>query len=201
MPGDNRSVLTTGRKLTANVLPLLLTTPLLVAAFFEYNSNKFSVLFYILLAGFPLVTWLAVNLIGLLGNAGMRDEISRRMHEKRPFDQNERYFVGFASPGYKNALDSHEDVGFLTVFEDHLEFYGGENEAVIPLSAVKGVTFRKNPHSWALLGRWVSVEAEIEGKPIRLLVEPREKATLLGNRAFSVQLRERLESWAKGGAV
>ena len=62
---------------------------------------------------------------------------------------------------------------------------------------IKGVRFRPNVHTMVGLGRWVSVEATAAGKPIRLLVEPREKRTMLGNKRYGKALRTRLEAWLK----
>jgi hypothetical protein len=45
------------------------------------------------------------------------------------------------------------------------------------------------------LGRWISLEGVADGKPIRLLIEPRERPTLLGNLLFSKALAGRLRRW------
>ena len=47
-----------------------------------------------------------------------------------------------------------------------------------------------------LLGRWVSLEGKSGGKEIRLLIEPRERTTLLGNRLYGTRLLHRLKKWA-----
>jgi hypothetical protein len=62
-------------------------------------------------------------------------------------------------------------------------------------SEVQGVRYRPNVHTALGLGRWVSVEAKQNGKPVRLLIEPRESNTLLANRRLGKELRTRIEEW------
>lgn len=143
----------------------------------------------------PIVTWWAVNVMGLFENDAMRRESDARLKARGGDKPSERHFVGFARPSYAGLLDPHEDVGFLFVYPDRIEFLGEKHDLSLTRSQVKGVRFRRSVHSWVGLGRWVSVEGEIEGKPVRLLVEPREMGTLRANRRFGARLRERLESW------
>lgn len=151
----------------------------------------------------PVVTWWAVNLMGLYDNEAMRRESEARLAARGGEKPPERYFVGFARPSYTGLLDPHEDVGFLIVHPDRLEFLGEKHDLSIKRSQVKSVRFRRSVHSWVALGRWVSIEGEIEGKPVRMLVEPREMGTLRANRRFGVRLRKRLEAWLsdKDGSV
>jgi hypothetical protein len=90
-------------------------------------------------------------------------------------------------------------VGFLLIYPDKVEFFGGHVRVSLRRSDTKQVRFRPNPHSWVGLGRWVSLEAEQNGQSVRLLVEPRERATLLGNRALGARLRTKLASWVISG--
>ena len=199
MPPQEARVWTTARKVYGNVLPLVVASPLLYQAAVAYGRGGPSVVLIYWIAAFLAGAWVALALMGYVGNGSMRREMSRRMHIDRPFDRTERYFVGFARPVFRSALDPHEDVGFLVLHPDRLEFWGSERKATLEREAIAGVCFRPNTHSLVGLGRWVSVEAVVEGKPVRLLVEPRGKATLLGNFVFSRRLLRRIEGWMAEG--
>lgn len=147
------------------------------------------------LVAMPIVGWMAVNLFGHFENATMRDAMRARLVQQGVDLGESRTFVGFARPGRSGLLDPHEDVGFLVVRADELEFVGETHRVRVPRDAVVRVRFRMNIHSWVGLGRWVSIEGTLEDTPIRLLVEPREKSTLLGNRIFSTELCRRLREW------
>jgi hypothetical protein len=199
MPPREGSVLTTGKKVTGNLLPLLLASPLLYQAIRVFGAKGASTDLILWVALFLVAAWVLLALLGLVGNGGMKREVGRRLHLERAFDKTERYFVGFARPVYKSALDPHEDVGFLLLHEDSVEFWGSVHKAAIKRADVVGVRFRPNTHTLVGLGRWVSVEAVVEEKPVRLLVEPREKATLLGNLLYSKRLLRRLREWKGEG--
>lgn len=142
----------------------------------------------------PIVGWLAGNAFGLLGNGALRREIAQRIPHPRS-----AVFVGFASPGYWGLWDAHEDVGFLYWTDDRIVFSGERTQVVLPRAGVHRVCFRPNPHTWVLLGGWVCVEAEVDGKRARLLVEPRERPTLIGNARLARQLIRELRAWASAG--
>lgn len=192
-------VWTTPRKLVGNVLPLLIASPLLYLAIVEFGKAGPSVGLILWIAAFLAAAWVVLALTGSFGNSAMRKEVGRRFHAERPFDKTERFFVGFARPAYKSALDPHEDVGFLILHSDRIEFWGSVHRATLSKDAVVGARFRPNTHTLVGLGRWISVEGVVEGKPVRLLVEPRDKATLIGNRLHSRRLLARLRAWKAEG--
>lgn len=198
MPGGTKRLWGTGRKLIGNVLPLLVAAPLLVLGVMRFPSEGFQGTTAALIVGFPVVLWMATNVLGPLGGVGLKKEVERRLHLERPFDRTEKSFVGFARPSYNSLLDPHEDVGFLIVHPDSLEFFGGDVRTELARQNVESVSFRANPHTWAGLGRWVCVDGKIDGTPVRLLLEPRSRATLLGNRSEGKRLRARLSAWLKG---
>ncbi len=149
-------------------------------------------------AGFGLVlAWLAVGLFGLIGNSALKREMGRRWHDAHPFDQSERYFVGCARPAYRSALDPHEDVGWLVLHDDRVEFFGSMLQLTMDKAQVAQVVRRANPHSWLGFGGWVSLEAQVKDKGLRLLVEPREAKTLWGNSLVARRLVRRLRDWRK----
>lgn len=147
---------------------------------------------------FVVSTWLFTNLLGQFENGAMRHELIRSSIKRREPCRSPHYFVGFASPGYRNALDPHEDVGFIYLKPERLEFFGDANEVSIPRDSVSQVRFRPSPHTYVGLGRWICVEGEIKGRKIRLLIEPRERPTLLGNFIFSNRLKKEIEAWVAG---
>jgi hypothetical protein len=199
MPPPAGRVWTTTKKVLGNVLPLVLSSTLLVTAVLEFARSGPSTRLIGWIGLFLGVAWVFLLFLGLIGNGSMRREMGRRLHIERPFDKTERYFVGFARPAYKSTLDPHEDVGFLLLHDDEIEFYGSEHKLVLSRPSVTGACYRANTHTLVGLGRWVSIEGIVEEKPVRLLVEPRVKATLLGNLLFSRTLLKRIEKWKEEG--
>jgi hypothetical protein len=143
------------------------------------------------LAAFPAATWLATNFLALAGNGSLK----RRMAHMAPAAGVAKWFVGFSPPGHVGWLDPHADVGFFAIHPDRIEFVGSATRVSLRKNEVVLARFRPNVHSWLGLGRWVSVEGTSQGRPVRLLVEPREKATLLGNRAESGRLLRAVRDW------
>ena len=92
-------------------------------------------------------------------------------------------------------LDPHQDVGFLLLFDDRIEFFGSAEQIELPVEFVQQVRKRANIHSALLLAGWVSLEGEAAGQPIRLQIEPREKLTLLGNKLLAKKIRQKIEQW------
>ncbi len=178
-----------------NVLPLVVSSPLLIKALLEFAKSGPSVSAILWAVLFPISAWISVALFGLVGNKKMKREIGRRMHVDRPFDQTEKYFVGIASPTFKSALDPHEDVGFLLVHSEVLEFFGGDRHFVLHKRDIVNLKFSPNTHTIIGLGRWIAIEAVVSEIAARLLIEPREKGTLIGNLFFSRRLIERLNEW------
>jgi hypothetical protein len=60
------------------------------------------------------------------------------------------------------------------------------------------VRYRPNVHTLLGLGRWISIEGEVHGRPIRLRVESRVRDTMLGNLALGPWLRDSIERWRLG---
>lgn len=142
------------------------------------------------------VGWVSICLFGLAGNGQLKQRMGKKLHDVRPFDKGKRWFVGFARPKYRGLLDAHEDVGFLCLHSDRAEFFGDQRRIELMKRSIRKISFRANPHTLLGLGRWISIDAENEGKPVRMLIEPREKATLLGNLLFSRRLIKEIREWA-----
>jgi hypothetical protein len=181
-----------------NLIPLLCMLPF--AAFGVYHMlawqsvTPIGVSFCVLAL---VVGWLAVNQFGFFGNQKLKQEIQLKVLAKAGRDASSGIFVGFARPSYMGLLDAHEDLGFLFLEEDGLEYLGELHHVSLSRADVLGVRYRANVHSTLGLGRWVSIEARHKGKPVRLLVEPREAKTLLGNRKSGTTLKREIEAWRK----
>ena len=152
---------------------------------------------WVLLGG-QVVGWLALNLFGLFENGRIRRDSMRNLTLRRPPAPGPVVFVGCASSKHHSMLDAHEDVGFLAFGPQELEFIGDEKRMRILREQINNVRFLPNVHTIVGLGRWVSVEATINGLPVRLLLEPRERNTLMGNLALSGWLRKTIDDWRKG---
>lgn len=197
MPQSGRRVWTLGRQLIGNLVPLLISGPFLLLGLKGYPSTGLQGSTLALLVAFPVTGWLATNFFGNLGSAGLKAKIESKLSRDLQITQAERVFVGFARPGHVGLLDPHEDIGLLVIHPDRLQFMGFATHVELAKADVLGVAFRRNPHTWLGLGRWVSVEGRSDGRAVRLLVEPREAHTLLANRRLGTELRAKLLQWSR----
>ena len=147
-----------------------------------------------LLIGATILGWLAVNFLGLFENQKMRRQVARIL-EARNIPVGDAWFVGVATPRYSSLLDPHEEVGYLFLRSDKLEFVSETKTIELFKSQIQKVRYRANVHSLLGLGRWVSVEGTADGKPIRLLIEPRERQSILGNLLSSKTFKQRIRRW------
>lgn len=201
MASSHRPLWTPGRKLASNLLPTAAMLPVGVALAAAWPREGLSPKVLLLAAAFPAVGWAAVGLLGLAGNGGLRREMERRLDRTIPGCRDPRMFVGFAGPGYRSALDPHEEVGWLLVRPDGLELFGDASRVWLRRDEVAAVGLAPNAHTWLGLGGWVAVEGESGGNPVKLLVEPRERATHFGNLALRKALAAQLAHWARTGEL
>lgn len=177
----------TYRKLMSNLVPALVFVPVFAAGlmFFQQDRVAASIACF---AGSIVVGLFAVNLLGLFQNRQMQVELKPLIHGRgEPY-----WFAGVGKPGSTGVLDPHHEVGYLLLTRDSVEFLGEASRYVIPYADIIGVGYRFNPHSLLGLGRWVSIEGRHDGKPFRLLVEPRSHPTLLQNKREGVRLASEL---------
>lgn len=189
---------TPSRKLLGNLVPLTVTLPIVAIALWRiFKGGAIVGEMVVWIALFTAALWLGVNFLGLFQNEALKKAMRRRLDSS--FHKNEipgdPLFVGFARPSYRSALDPHEDIGFLLLHSDRIEFFGDKDRVELPKKSLVRATLRPNPHSWALLGGWVSVEGIVEGTPVRMLFEPRERNSLLANRKLRKPLKSRIQSW------
>lgn len=181
-----------------NLLPTLVALPFGAFGVWDLARTRdiFSIPGLLSLLACPIAGWLAVNAFGLWGNRSMQRAVFRR-HYASASEDPQRYFVGIATPGYRSLWDPHEDVGYLELLPDMLRYRGDAKSLEIPKRAIREVVRKPNAHTWLGLGGWISIEGILEGRPIRLSIEPRERNTLLANRRVSAELLERLHAWRR----
>jgi len=146
---------------------------------------------------FPVVLWTSVNLLGLAGNARMRDQIQRLVTQRGTEIPKEAWFCGFSRPGEFGVLDPHLDLGFVWMDDKAVYFHGETVIVALKKECVSDIHRRWNPHSWVRLGGWIALEGEVDAKQVRLLIEPRQEKTLLRNRALTFRIIEQLKDWQK----
>lgn len=187
------------KKWMGNLIPLVCMLPFAVAgAFLLIKAQDITVAGVGLCLAALIIGWLAVNQFGFFGNAALRRDIQRKVLAKAGKDASKGIFVGFARPSYVGVIDAHEDLGFLFIGKEGLEYIGELHHVTVSRGDVLGVRYRANIHSTIGLGRWVSIDAKHEGKNVRILVEPREAATLLGNKRRGTELKKQISDWRKG---
>jgi hypothetical protein len=183
------------RKLMGNIVPAIFWLPLATCGIYiMFDGHRVASAGLWCLVGATFAGWVGLNLFGLFQNGVMRRQLSRILNadEDLPAD---RFFVGFTTPKYTGLLDAHEDVGFLCFTPKALLFVGERRTVEMPRDCVRGVVYRPNAHTILGLGRWISIEGEASRHPVRMLVEPRERPTMLGNLLYGRRLRSRVESW------
>lgn len=190
------TVWTNRRKWLGNLIPALFwLPPAVIGVYLIAFKNQLTGAGVWYLVASTVLGWAAVNVFGLFENSRMRRQLEHILQAKGTELGSERYFVGFATPSYSSMLDAHEDVGFLVIHKDRLQFLSESRSIELYKTEIHQIRYRPNVHSILLLGRWISAEGVSGGKPIRLLVEPREKKTLLGNRLFGPKIRAALTAW------
>lgn len=195
-----RPIWTLRRKLLGNLIPMLFSAPFAgIGLYALWKSGNLLDRGLIWLALAPAVGWIALNFTGLFENRKIQREIEMRLLADRPKPTYRRYYVGMATPAYRGVLDPHEDLGILLLHPDTVEYFGERHRVELPRSAVKEIRYRPNIHSWVGLGRWISLEATLDEKPVRLLVELRQRHTLLGNLRMSRTLMKKLRKWHAEG--
>lgn len=189
-PEQGPPIWTFRRQLIGNLVPLLVAAPFgVVGLLMMYRDGDMLGRGLWMLALSVAVGIIAVNWLGLFENAAIRRAMERRL----PPDLSPvRWFVGATTPSFVGWLDPHEDVGFLWMDATRIGFFGETYRIEIPRAQVTAIRFRPNVHTLIGLGRWISIEAVVDGKPARLKIEPRERRTLLGNRRLGAEIRRKL---------
>jgi hypothetical protein len=198
MPGVASRVWTNGRKWLGNIVPTLFMLPLVAwGVWWMLQNDTILGLGLWLVVGGVILGWIGLNLFGLPGNAFMRRELKRELTAKNVDFSNPHYFVGFASPRFVNMLDAHEDIGFLFLHPESIEFIGEKHRMKVPRNEVQRVRFRPNVHTWVGLGRWISIDCLRDGRRYRLNVESRERNFLMLNLFASAPMRQAILDWLR----
>lgn len=178
------------RRLMANLVPALFFVPVFVAGVLLYQRGL-QIAGVICMSASLIVGFLAVNQFGLFHNQQMMRELEPLLDKPKTSE----WFVGLGKPGSVGLLDPHDDLGWLRIHPEQLEFIGEKGRYELQKKDIMGVRYRPNAHSVLGLGRWVSIEAKREGKSLRMLVEPRVYATHLRNKRESANLMRVLRAW------
>ena len=136
-----------------------------------------------------------MNFLGLYQNRVLKEELLILIRSLRGKPPEGRFFVGVATPKYTSLLDPHEDIGFLLLYLDRIEFLGDHLHFTIYKRNIAGIQFRMNPHTLVGLGRWIAIDGVMDEHPIRLQIELRESPTLMGNMRRSGAFKCILETW------
>jgi hypothetical protein len=184
------------RRWMGNLVPAIFWAPLTVGgAVLLWTSKGSMASGYWLLVSGQVLGWVALNFLGLFENKNMRRALYREFTVLKPSFEGWPTFVGYSSGPYSSWLDPHEDVGFLCLTGNALEFYGDSLIWTIERKSVKRIRFRPNVHSILGIGRWIAIEAEHKGKPVIFKLEPRDKDILLLNMIGGRRLKNRLDNW------
>lgn len=192
-------VWTSRRKWLGNLVPMLFwIAPTAGGIYLIIRTNVMVGAGLWILVGGQVAGWLALNLFGLFENGRIRRDSMRNLAHRQPPAPGPVVFVGCASTRHHSLLDAHEDVGFLSFGKHELEFIGDDKRMRILREQVQRIHYLPNVHTLVGLGRWIAVEATIGGLPVRLLIEPREKETMLGNLLISAWLKRAMQAWREG---
>lgn len=191
-----RPVWTLHRQVMGNLVPLIVAGPMMaVGLWIMYRTGKLNGPGLWLIAGAIVIGWVMLNILGLYENAAMKQQMTWRLANAQKDLPSRRFFVGVATPNFRGMLDPHEDVGFLLIYPDRIDFFGEKMRVSIRKSEIEGFGQRMNIHSTIALGGWVVVRAQRDGKPLELKIEMRERPHLRANRGLNRLLLKRLRRW------
>lgn len=192
------TVWTDRRKWIGNLIPMLFWLPLTGAgvAWMAVRAELTGPGLWLIGAG-TVLGWLALNQFGFFENGKMRRTLERTLRDREEEIPADRNFVGFATPRYAGTVDPHEDVGFFFLLPDRAVFLSETRRVEVERSQVTEVRFRPNVHTVVGLGGWISLEGIAEGRPIRMMIEPRDRKTLLGNMRRRKALLSKIRRWLK----
>lgn len=181
------------RKLLGNVLPILASLPFWAIWLWRaVSKGLLDPVGLWLLVLTIMGSWIALNALGWPGNNAMKVALGRAYNAEKGIFTGPRWFVGAATPAFRDSWDPHEDVGFLVLHEDSLEFYGEKLRVSLDWASLTSVTRRANIHSFVGIGGWVCIDAKIQDQDVRLLIEPRERNFIVANRSIARQIAEQL---------
>ena len=127
----------------------------------------------------------------------MRAELEVKLRAVYPDFVGKAPFVGASRPKYGGGIHPHEDVGWLIVHPDAIEFLGETLRYSLAKSQIRRMRFAMNINSILVLGRWICVEGSRDEKRIVMRIEPRQKETMLGNFIYSRELIRQLRAWLR----
>lgn len=179
-----------------NFVPALFWLPLAIAGIaITIIQGQFIGIGLWFLGTSSIAAWFALNAFGYFENQSMRRQLERILQVQGTPIEGEYIFVGFATPTYSSMVDAHEDVGFLRFLDDRLVFVSETRTIEVMKADITGAQKRFNVHSLLGLGGWVGIDASIGERKFRMLIEPREKRTMLASKQYSARLIARIAEW------
>jgi len=177
------------RKILGNVLPGILCVPSLIAGLLLFKiEDPFAQVPLGLMFISPVVGWFCVNVMGLYDNSTMRSEIGRKLDRELGAESRRQFFVGYSNPKFRSIWDPHEFVGFLIIEPDKWTLFGESEKLEILTKDILGISWKKNTHSAMLLGGFMKVDFRDAAGVKTLLIESREKNSLLANKKVTRSL-------------
>lgn len=196
-PSEPKNLYWTHRaKWIGNILPLLIGVPFIVIGLIigaRSHSWRDGVLIWFGLG--VLLPALTLNWLGLAGNQTLKSDFYAR--NSRAFareSDSDCLFFGVASSGFRSLLDPHEDIGFICLHENGFRFYGEKIRVEVSGAEIKGLGWKANPHSWLGLGGFALITYNQKGEDKTLLMESREKSSLLANKKLTHSVLDQLKS-------
>ena len=188
-----RKAWTDYRKVMSNLTPLVLVAPFPALAWYldQLQKKSFALAVW---GACPIILWIGINFFGLFQNRAVRKELSSKL----PNDSTGRaVLVGFSRPNRTQLIHHHEDVGWLLMNPDSIEFIGDTHRYKMMKTEIRSVKTKWNINTILGLGRWVCIDGIVDSKRIRMLLESREKSTLFANFGYTKQLCRRIAEWKK----
>lgn len=134
----------------------------------------------------------------LAGNRGLRRRLARRLQQKgqlpENFEADHWHFVGLSSPSSRTLykLDTDEDVGFLRIREEGIDYVGERQKFHIdPEDLIRGELLKFSAYS-AFGVEWVELCFRLGYEEQRFGVDSRETATLGQGRRRNQEIAQEL---------
>lgn len=179
-------------------MPLAVVIPFpMLALYFDKRGN--SLLGLIAWCAVPVSLWLGINFLSLFQNAKLRALLSAKLRALYPHRANTAIFVGFSRPASRSWIHLHEDIGWLILEPDSLEFLGETLRFSLARTDIVRIRFGANLNTLLGLGRWIVIDGNHDGRLQRMKIEPRQKGSMVGNLLFGKQLVRRLREWQRTG--
>lgn len=181
----------------SNVLPVIPFFPFPFIAVWLESHGYMEVAVVVWVAS-PLVLWSSINFLALAFNESIKRRLKPLAFSMQSGPVMRTWFVGFALPHRRQMIHPHYDVGWLQLYSDEIVFVGERERTGLKKSEITGIGFSANIHTLLGLGRWMVIDGRTSTGRVRLLIEPRECRTLLGNLRLGKRMVAEIRRWWLG---